>query len=481
MRISVFVRVFLGIFVLATWSRADIPKVINYQGKVTDTGGTPVDDGSYQMRFRIINAPAGGTVLWDSDFQTVSVNGGVFNVLLGESPQPGIDLDFGKDYWLLVTFEGVNQTPRQRLASAGYTYMASGLVPGTVVAGNVTTGSSAALSGINTSTDSGTGLFGACNSPGGSGVLGLAAATDGFATGVFGQTSASSGAGVHGFATATTGANFGIRGSSHSTDGIGVLGWANAATGYTNGVYGISVSTQGRGVHGYADASSGTNYGVYGKTNSPSGYGGYFDGRGYFSGTVGIGTTSPRAQLDVRPTFVVTGTEGDRLFRVRQNSDGSCMILVYDGSDHATVKINGGTVEGSTFFNQGNVGIGTTDPGYKLQVGESGDGTEARANAWNTFSSRAYKRNIEPLASNEYKAILERLTLADVVRYQLKDDQSGAIHIGLIAEDAPRDIVTSDGKALSMSDYSAFLLAAIKAQQAEMAELRQRLVALEQE
>jgi hypothetical protein len=46
-----------------------------------------------------------------------------------------------------VTFSGVDQTPRQRLASTGYAYMASGLVAGTEVSGAVAAG--AAVAGTN--------------------------------------------------------------------------------------------------------------------------------------------------------------------------------------------------------------------------------------------------------------------------------------------------------------------------------------------
>ncbi len=107
-------------------SLAEIPQVISYQGKATDSGGTPVADDNYTMRFRIYNAASGGTLRWDSSNRTVAVSGGVFNVLLGESPQPPILTQFNEDNWLLVTFAGVDQTPRQPMASVGYAYMASG-------------------------------------------------------------------------------------------------------------------------------------------------------------------------------------------------------------------------------------------------------------------------------------------------------------------------------------------------------------------
>jgi hypothetical protein len=64
---------------------AEIPQVISYQGKVTDTSGNPVADGNYTMRFRIYDAVSAGTLKWDSGAQSVGVSGGVFSVLLGET------------------------------------------------------------------------------------------------------------------------------------------------------------------------------------------------------------------------------------------------------------------------------------------------------------------------------------------------------------------------------------------------------------
>ena len=44
------------------------------------------------------------------------------------------------------------------------------------------------------------------------------------------------------------------------------------------------------------------------------------------------------------------------------------------------------------------VGIGTTSPAYKLQVGNGGDGSEARANAWNLLSDARLKRDFTGLS-----------------------------------------------------------------------------------
>jgi hypothetical protein len=246
-------------FTLSSSSSADIPQLINYQGKVTDSGGAPVTDGTYAMRFSIYDVATGGTSIWYSGVVSVQVTGGIFNVLLGESPQPAITLPFDEDYWLSVWIDGDTQTPRQRLGSVGYSYMASGVVPGTAISGSVTTGTSAALTGINTS-------------------------ATGSTYGLHGQSFSTEGAGVRGDAFATSGPAYGVRGACQSTSGAGVYGSASASTGTTYGVYGWSTSPSGRGVYGAASATTGTNYGVYGIAISPSGYAGYFDGNAKVTG-----------------------------------------------------------------------------------------------------------------------------------------------------------------------------------------------------
>lgn len=89
--------------------------------------------------------------------------------------------------------------------------------------------------------------------------------------------------------------------------GIGVFGKSNNVSGTSYGGYFYSMGSSGTGVYGEAYPSSGTTYGVYGKTNSATGYGGYFVGRGYFSGRVGIGTSNPLAALDVFGTARLGG------------------------------------------------------------------------------------------------------------------------------------------------------------------------------
>ncbi len=131
---------------------------------------------------------------------------------------------------------------------------------------------------------------------------------------------------------------------------------------------------------------------------------------------------------------------------------------------------------GGAHYFKGNVGIGTEPSNYALQVGNLGDGSEARANAWNLLSSREYKRDIEALSPEECRDILSKIEAVDVVRYRYADDDYR--HLGVIAEDSPKEILSRDGQGVSLGDYSAFLLAGLKAQQAELSALRAEVEAL---
>jgi hypothetical protein len=107
------------------------PRLINYQGMVTDAGGNPLN-GQYMMIFSIYDDTTGaGSVLWvDSVYVTISQ--GLFNVMLGSGT--ALNLTFDKSYWLEVKVD-YQTMPRVRLTSAGYAYRAS-IADSAVVAGS---------------------------------------------------------------------------------------------------------------------------------------------------------------------------------------------------------------------------------------------------------------------------------------------------------------------------------------------------------
>ena len=119
--------IFLILFSLLLFSAisAEVPQLINYQGRLTDTGSNPVADGPYLIKFIIYDDL--GTEIWNSQYQTVQVAGGFFNVNLGESPMPALPNDLFEDTirYLGVTVGTDDEiTPRTRLISSGYAYHA---------------------------------------------------------------------------------------------------------------------------------------------------------------------------------------------------------------------------------------------------------------------------------------------------------------------------------------------------------------------
>ena len=350
---------------------ADIPQVISYQGKVTDTGGMPVADGTYTMQFRIYDDPSGGTLLWDDTHPSVQVTDGIFSVMLGESPLDPIELAFDQDYWLLVTIAGDDQTPRQRLGSVGYSFMASGLIPGTEISGEVTTGTEAAIKGVNTAT------------------------TSGFVDGGRFESGGPQGRGVYGIAYSTVGINYGVVGASGSTSGRGVYGWTWATTGTTYGVRGTTYSPDGYGIYGYGHASTGNSYGVYGKTDSPSGYAGYFEGvvhassaasTGYATTILGVNTSSANYTSGVRGD--VLSTAGYGVFGWAGATSGSSRGVYGLGSSPSGVGVLGWAYA-SSGTNYGVHGTTNSPSGYGVYGSSPGGygvyGQSASANGTGVF------------------------------------------------------------------------------------------------
>ena len=162
------------------------------------------------------------------------------------------------------------------------------------------------------------------------------------------------------------------------------------------------------------------------------------------------------------------------------SSTADVLISMYDNSDDGILEIkqNNSTSirfhgNGTSYLNGGNVGIGTTSPSYLLQVGNSGDGTSARANGWYTFSDKRWKANIVKI---DYS--IEKLKKINGYYYNWKDRKNTTKQLGLIAqevEDVIPEIVSTDNSGYKSIDYSKLtplLIEAVKQQQ-EMIEQMQ--------
>jgi len=60
----------------------DVPSAISYQGKLTDTAGQPLPDGTYSIQFKLYAVETGGAAFWSSSIISVQTHGGVFTTFL---------------------------------------------------------------------------------------------------------------------------------------------------------------------------------------------------------------------------------------------------------------------------------------------------------------------------------------------------------------------------------------------------------------
>jgi len=97
--------------------------MLSYQGKLTDTGGNPVRDSTYNVAFRLYTVASGGTAFW-SETQSVQTKSGLFTVLLGVVTPIGYVPDAGEAYLGMAVGGGAELTPRLRLVSSAYAYKA---------------------------------------------------------------------------------------------------------------------------------------------------------------------------------------------------------------------------------------------------------------------------------------------------------------------------------------------------------------------
>ncbi|RKZ25799.1 hypothetical protein DRQ26_05350, partial [bacterium] len=105
-----YLCVFFVFFLSALSFSADIPRVINYQGKLFESGG-PVS-GTKNIGYRLYDAASGGTLRWEQSAHSVTITDGLFSDTLGLR----IDTTLVKysSLWLAVVVEGT-ELARERL------------------------------------------------------------------------------------------------------------------------------------------------------------------------------------------------------------------------------------------------------------------------------------------------------------------------------------------------------------------------------
>jgi hypothetical protein len=106
----------------------------------------------------------------------------------------------------------------------------------------------------------------------------------------------------------------------------------------------------------------------------------------------------------------------------------------------------------------GDVGIGLTDPGYKLHIT---GGAYCDGGAWVPGSSREYKENIKNLTTDEAMEAFNGLV---PVKFNYKFNKEED-YMGFIAEDVPELVATKNRKGVAPMDVVAVLTKVVQEQQ----------------
>jgi len=308
----------LGMLIFPAMVSAQVPSMMHYQGRLTDTLGIAMDT-EVGMTFTLFSDSLGSTAVWSETHDKVAVEDGLFGVLLGSTnPLNGEDFT-GAALWLGIAVAGGDvMMPLTPMVSTAYAFgsshaehaATSGHADTAAVALSSATGGWKDLGSVVTLTTLGDSVGIGTENP----ATPLQVKSDGSA--IFGHSLGSGNAyGVYG-------------GNDH--DGVGVFG----------------VSDGGKGVQGY----------------SPGGFGGHFSGlKNYFFGDIGVGTETPDEMM--------------HLYTDQPDSNSFMKIHSAHVSNWGAAGVQFATPENTWYLRMGNQGSMYVLPGALglHQIGENGD------------------------------------------------------------------------------------------------------------
>lgn len=91
---------------------------LSIQGILKKSNGVAVEDGTYNITFRLYSAPVGGSALWTEIQNGVEVSSGIYSTILGNTT--ALNIPFNQIYYLGVTIGSSELSPRIQLTSAPY-------------------------------------------------------------------------------------------------------------------------------------------------------------------------------------------------------------------------------------------------------------------------------------------------------------------------------------------------------------------------
>jgi len=344
---------------------------ITYQGVLKDAG-SPITATDARLSFRLWDAETGGTQI-GSDYVAypVDVDTGIFTTQLDFGLTPfedgaarwleiGVDATGGTSYTWLSPRQPITAVPMAlHAANAGDSHWTISGSATVIMGHNVGIGTDTPTSPLEVVLDD--------NWPAGD--LPAIKVTQDYCDGdeghpIHATLSCPLGAAVYGSAEDPSGESYGVYGRSASSSGAGVMGWTTNE--YGTSVFGSTNYGTARAIYGRNAGATGDAIAVQGY--SPNGFAGYFEGKGYFQGRLGIGTTTPSNELDVAGTIRTDGfilsttpTAGHVL------TAGSTGIGTWQAPATGSCLWHEGPGD-LIYYTDGNVGIGTPTPSFDFEV-----------------------------------------------------------------------------------------------------------------
>ena len=454
----------LGIFVMTAQPvLAEVPGKITYQGYLRDFYDNPLND-FITMNFSIYDVETGGFPLWTETHGAVEVTDGIFSVMLGEMNPISEDVAEGTLYLGVAVEDDEEMTPRQELTSVLFAIRA-GVAESVVINGQKAIdfvdgnikwlGDTAGLKGEK-------GDQGSQGSKGDTGSQGP--------QGAKGDTGSQGPQGAKG----DTGSQ-GLQGAKGDTGSQGPKGDTGDSAFTLDG----DTYRTDKNLHATGTISSGNSINIDGINDKITASSGKIDFDNEIlttNGRIGIGK-SPNSLVKLDANGIIKSSPasvpsnffpnfGKGIYMLYDEDEDGGDIGAIDAANYTFKKLylSGKPVLINATNGGGNVGIGTTNPTYKLHVA----GNAYTTGSWGSSDAR-WKKNITLLQDS-----LQKVSQLNGVKFDWKTDEypdngfSEDRQIGFIAQEVepiiPELVSTDDNgyKSVSYEKMTAVLVEAVK-------------------